>query len=541
MAIRIDDVDPERRRVVQVAVRQVLQLVQTAQISQEALSEVAASAGLTTEELASLRHSLVEQGILTTASIDVPLMSTGDSPVPEPMLRLARKFIVGRTLSNRRLQRIALMAGLDDAGLKALTSALRHEGISIQLEPNTSTKALPSAEDLPSSPFDGTKPMAATLYCDLQFQEEDDRPPEEPSEAPHSDHTAAVSAAREVVAMDRFRANPEKHLLTAEQEVGLAILLRQGHGLSDDLPEDFASRLDPADEQHRAWTAMIAHNLLLVRKIAGKYQDQGLEFEDLYQHGLLGLMRAVRKFDVTKGYKFSTYATWWIKQKITRAIADEGHIIRVPVHMHDTIRKVHRAEERLRAVRGYASRLDLVVETGLTLEQVDECRRLSRGTTSLDATVAEGATLADLIESPDNVTPGPEAALAAKFGRERVEAVLSLLSDKTADILRRRIGVINEIGRDADVWTLDNIGVIYGVSRERIRQIESKGLKTIRSLLGFNEPQPDEENEIEVRRLTDAEFDEAIRRAHTAGGASPASAGTKRSSRTKAKRSQNRE
>ncbi|MEU8039484.1 sigma-70 family RNA polymerase sigma factor [Streptosporangium sp. NPDC049078] len=408
------------------------------------------------------------------------------------------------------------MAGLDSVGITVLKAALEREGISVLPEPATTEQVPPRRpSDTFPPPRDAEDHITVAPSADAQLRK-DGGPPEEPEEAPCSDHTAAIAAAREVISIDRLMGNPEKRLLTAEQEVGLSILMRPGRDLSDNLPEDFASDLDPYDERHQAWTTMIVHNQLLARKIAGKHQDQGLEFDDLYQHGLMGLMRAVQKFDGGKGYKFSTYATWWIKQKITRAIADEGVTIRIPVYMHDTIRKVHRAEERLRATKGYANRLDLVVETGLSLGQIDDCHRLSRGTTSLDATVGDGVTLADLIEGPDHATPGPEAALAAKFGRERVEGVLSLLTDKTADILRRRIGAVSEIESETDIWTLETIGDIYGVSRERIRQIEMKGIKTVRKLLGLQEKMPEGDNGVEARRLTDSAFDEAVHRAHAA-------------------------
>lgn len=515
MAIRIDDVEPERRKTVQAAVRRVLQLVQSAEISEERLSEVAASAGLSPDELASLRRSLVEQGVLATTPLSVALRSSGDGRVPEAVMRLARKFVVDQTIATCRIQRLALFTGMDGGGITTLIVALEREGVSIRPEPATADQVSPRRTiGVVSPPRDAEDTIT---LGDTQLRPQDG-PPEEPWEATCSNYIAAIGAAREVIRIDRLKERPEQRLLTAEQEVGLSILMRPGHDLSCDLSEDFASDLDPRDEPHQAWTAMIVHNLLLTRKIAGKYQGQGLEFDDLIQHGLLGLMRAVQKFDARKGYKFSTYATWWIKQKITRAIADEGVTIRIPVHMHETIQKVRRAEERLRATKGYANRIDLVAKTGLSLKQIDECHRLSRGTTSLDATVGDGVTLADLIEGPDNTTPGPEAALAAKFGRERIEGILSLLPDKTADIMRRRIGAISEIESDTDIWTLEAIGDIYGVSRERIRQLEAKGIKTIRHLVGLNETMPEGDDGNEVRRLTDESFDDAVCRVHAAGG-----------------------
>jgi RNA polymerase primary sigma factor len=291
-----------------------------------------------------------------------------------------------------------------------------------------------------------------------------------PSPAPVGDALPdAVRAARAVLEDDRRRRNVGKALLTAEEEVGLAVLLRGGTDrLGRDVPEEEIKALPRDSERRRAYECLVLHNQRLVWKIAHGHQGHGLDLEDLVQHGTLGLMRAVRKFDVTKGYKLSTYATWWIRQAITRAIADEGTMIRLPVYLHERVGKVAAAERTLLSQGRATSVADVAYATGLTFAEVEEVRRISRPTDSLDRIIGDDTALGDLIIGPSRL-PGPFTVLLRKEFHERLRHVLGHLTERERHILVRRTGLD---GDEPD--TLENIGVRFGVTRERIRQIESK-------------------------------------------------------------------
>ncbi|MFG3199799.1 RNA polymerase sigma factor RpoD/SigA [Streptomyces sp. NPDC048208] len=288
----------------------------------------------------------------------------------------------------------------------------------------------------------------------------------------------AVRAARAVLEDDRWRRNQDKVLLTADEEVGLAVLLRDGADrLGRDVPAEEIKALPRDGERRHAYECLVLHNQRLVWKIARGYQGHGLDIEDLVQHGTLGLMRAVRKFDATKGFKLSTYATWWIKQSITRAIADEGTMIRVPVHMHEKVSKVAVAERKLMS-EGRARTIDNVAyATGLTFAEVEEVRRISRSTDSLDRIIGDDAALGDLIIGPCRL-PGPCAELLRKDFFEQVNSVLDCFSEREAYILARRIGLDG-----GEPYTLDVIGGVLGVTRERVRQIEAKVKPVFRDAL----------------------------------------------------------
>ncbi|MFF2205255.1 RNA polymerase sigma factor RpoD/SigA [Streptomyces sp. NPDC058145] len=279
----------------------------------------------------------------------------------------------------------------------------------------------------------------------------------------------AVRAARAVLEADRWRRHPDKVLLKAEEEVGLAVLLRDGTGhLGRDVPEEEIKALSRTGERWRAYECLVQHNRRLVWKIAHGYQGRGLDIEDLVQHGSIGLMRAVRKFDATKGYKFSTYATWWIKQSITRAIADEGTLIRIPVYMHEKVSKVAVAERKLMSEGRPRTVDNIAYATGLTFAEVEEVRKISRPTDSLDRIIGDDAALGDLIIGPSRL-PGPCAVVIRKEFVEGVRNVLDCFPEREAHILARRIGLDG-----AEPATLDALGAVFGVTRERIRQIEKK-------------------------------------------------------------------
>ncbi|MFE3081927.1 sigma-70 family RNA polymerase sigma factor [Streptomyces albidoflavus] len=279
----------------------------------------------------------------------------------------------------------------------------------------------------------------------------------------------AVRAARAVLEEDRWRREPAKVLLKAEEEVGLAVLLRGGTDrLGRDVPAEEIVALPRDGERWRAYECLVLHNQRLVWKIAQGYQGHGLDIEDLVQHGTIGLMRAVRKFDATRGYKLSTYATSWIKQAITRAIADEGTLIRLPVYVHEKVSKVAKAERKLLG-EGRARTVDNVAYvSGLTFAEVEEVRRISRPTDSLDRIIGDDTAIGDLIIGPSRL-PGPAVVLIRKELLARLRHVLEHLTERERHVVIRRTGLD---GDDPD--TLEDIGAVFGVTRERIRQIESK-------------------------------------------------------------------
>lgn len=329
------------------------------------------------------------------------------------------------------------------------------EGSSAQVSPvnegsRTEEPEAVSEEDFPSGPSETVVPTDADL-------------------------AAAVAAAERVMREDRYRHRPEKHLLTAQEEVGLATLVRGG--LDEEPDQDTLSALASDDIRIRARDCLVVHNQRLVHSLVPRYLEQGLDYEDLFQHGALGLMRAARKFDATKGFKFSTYATWWVRQSITRGIADEGSVIRVPVHMHETIRKVANAERSLVERGRPATAADVAVHCDLSLSKVEEARRLSRRTDSLDRVVGDGAKLGDFVARTQTVPPFEERVHNALLLDDAM-AVVNTFSGRDHRILVRRLGLDDE-----DPSTLDQLGSEFGVSRERIRQLEAKLVPALRSRL----------------------------------------------------------
>ena len=271
-------------------------------------------------------------------------------------------------------------------------------------------------------------------------------------------------------------------LLTAEDEVELAKSIEAGLFADEKMRGGFPLQgAEVADlqllvaEGERSKQRLIEANLRLVVSIAKRYIGRGLVFLDLIQEGNLGLIRAVEKFDYTRGYKFSTYATWWIRQAITRAIADQGRTIRVPVHMVETINKLARIQRRLNQDLGReATPEEIAAEMGIEPDRVADIQRIALEPVSLQSPIGEEESdLGDFIEDADAVVPIEAAAFIML--QDQLERVLDDLSRREQRIIQLRFGLT-----DGHPRTLEEVGREFGVTRERIRQIESKTLAKLR-------------------------------------------------------------
>jgi RNA polymerase primary sigma factor len=292
----------------------------------------------------------------------------------------------------------------------------------------------------------------------------------------------AVAGATADPVKDYLKQIGKVPLLNAEQEVELAKRIEAGLFAEEKLAEGALSvdeRIDLewiAEDGRRAKNHLLEANLRLVVSLAKRYTGRGMLFLDLIQEGNLGLIRAVEKFDYTKGYKFSTYATWWIRQAITRAMADQARTIRIPVHMVEVINKLARVQRQMLQDLGREpTPEELAVELDMTPEKVVEVQKYGREPISLHTPLGEDgdSEFGDLIEDSEAIQPGE--AVSFTLLQEQLHSVLDTLSEREAGVVSMRFGLT-----DGQPKTLDEIGKVYGVTRERIRQIESKTMSKLR-------------------------------------------------------------
>jgi RNA polymerase primary sigma factor len=294
----------------------------------------------------------------------------------------------------------------------------------------------------------------------------------------------AVAGATADPVKDYLKQIGKVPLLNAEQEVELAKRIEAGLFAEEKLAEggralSSDARIDMewiAEDGTRAKNHLLEANLRLVVSLAKRYTGRGMLFLDLIQEGNLGLIRAVEKFDYTKGYKFSTYATWWIRQAITRAMADQARTIRIPVHMVEVINKLARVQRQMLQDLGREPTPDeLAVELDMTPEKVIEVQKYGREPISLHTPLGEDgdSEFGDLIEDSEAIQPGE--AVSFTLLQEQLHSVLDTLSEREAGVVSMRFGLT-----DGQPKTLDEIGKVYGVTRERIRQIESKTMSKLR-------------------------------------------------------------
>ncbi|WNM30693.1 RNA polymerase sigma factor [Streptomyces sp. Li-HN-5-11] len=449
--------------------------------------------------LRSLNQILEEEGVTLMVSAAEPNKRTRKSVAAKsPAKRTATKTVAAKTVTTRKATATATPAAPvadtpveDDApaqkaAAKKTTAVAKKTAAkkTTAVAKKTAAKKTTSAkqddvelledevlEDAKAGPEEPEGAESAGFV--LSDEDEDDAPAQQ---------VAAAGATADPV-KDYLKQIGKVPLLNAEQEVELAKRIEAGLFAEDKLAN--ADKLAPklkreleiiAEDGRRAKNHLLEANLRLVVSLAKRYTGRGMLFLDLIQEGNLGLIRAVEKFDYTKGYKFSTYATWWIRQAITRAMADQARTIRIPVHMVEVINKLARVQRQMLQDLGREpTPEELAKELDMTPEKVIEVQKYGREPISLHTPLGEDgdSEFGDLIEDSEAVVPAD--AVSFTLLQEQLHSVLDTLSEREAGVVSMRFGLT-----DGQPKTLDEIGKVYGVTRERIRQIESKTMSKLR-------------------------------------------------------------
>ncbi|MGW2212470.1 RNA polymerase sigma factor [Streptomyces sp. NPDC001781] len=441
--------------------------------------------------LRSLNQILEEEGVTLMVSAAEPKRTRKSVAAKTPAKRTATKTVAAKTVTTRKAAAApaasaAVGEDTDDAAsvtkaaakkTTAKKTAAKKTAAKKTAAKKTSAKK-DDAELLEDEVVEETKTADEPEGTEaagfvLSDEDEDDAPAQQ---------VAAAGATADPV-KDYLKQIGKVPLLNAEQEVELAKRIEAGLFAEDKLAN--SDKLAPklkreleiiAEDGRRAKNHLLEANLRLVVSLAKRYTGRGMLFLDLIQEGNLGLIRAVEKFDYTKGYKFSTYATWWIRQAITRAMADQARTIRIPVHMVEVINKLARVQRQMLQDLGREpTPEELAKELDMTPEKVIEVQKYGREPISLHTPLGEDgdSEFGDLIEDSEAVVPAD--AVSFTLLQEQLHSVLDTLSEREAGVVSMRFGLT-----DGQPKTLDEIGKVYGVTRERIRQIESKTMSKLR-------------------------------------------------------------
>ncbi|WP_190145590.1 RNA polymerase sigma factor [Streptomyces glebosus] len=450
--------------------------------------------------LRSLNQILDEEGVtLMVSAAEAPKRTRKSVAAKSPAKRTATKTVAAKAATVKKTTAAAAPASMGDpsagesesapAKKAAAKKATAKKTVAKKTTAKKATaKKTASKKDVDElvdedvteetpAPGKGDAPEAAEGTENAGFVLSDDDEDDAPAQ-----QVAAAGATADPV-KDYLKQIGKVPLLNAEQEVELAKRIEAGLFAEDKLAN--SDKLAPklkreleiiAEDGRRAKNHLLEANLRLVVSLAKRYTGRGMLFLDLIQEGNLGLIRAVEKFDYTKGYKFSTYATWWIRQAITRAMADQARTIRIPVHMVEVINKLARVQRQMLQDLGREpTPEELAKELDMTPEKVIEVQKYGREPISLHTPLGEDgdSEFGDLIEDSEAVVPAD--AVSFTLLQEQLHSVLDTLSEREAGVVSMRFGLT-----DGQPKTLDEIGKVYGVTRERIRQIESKTMSKLR-------------------------------------------------------------